>query len=158
MPVGLLLALEVAGYTGIALVQQAKHYFTLNPDTTLDAFDRIQIGTYPGNPSGWGFDLNWGLPPEEGLWHRFGVVFPNAAIPAGWTNILNPPTDVSAPTRAEVNNIRRIIRLWKPAKAYCYGIYVQVAGAMWGWPPAQTWGAMGLVWGGSGVIWAPDEN
>lgn len=152
-PLGLLLALEAAGYQAV-LVQQVERGFTLDADTTLDDRARLQIHTLDPNRDevthGWSFD------DRPAFWSRFGVLLYDP--PASWTNIVDPPTDDSSPPRAEVNIIRRIIRKWKPAKATCFGIYVRKSGLILGWPPGQALGDTGLVLGGDALMWTYPEN
>jgi len=147
---GILLQLEVL-YPGIpiVIVQQAHRAYYLNPNTSLDPFDRLVVVPLT---NGWRFDANGGLPLSEGFWSRFGVIFPGP-LPPTWTSIVSPPTTVSDPDVNEVNGIINVINKWKPAKATAKWIKVIPSGAlMWGWPPSQLWGGGGLVWGGSASV------
>lgn len=157
-PLGLLLAIEVFYPTAtFLLVQQAKWAYSLDPDTSLAPEDRLeldQLGDIRGEP-GWWFDNNAGLPPSEGFWSRFGLLFPDsAALPAGWGPIptVSPPGPTTDPTTDEVNQLIRLVQLWKPAKATCEWIKVVTAGNIWGMPPSLQWGAAGLNWGSSTVV------
>lgn len=171
-PVGMLCALQFAGFCPVAedviIVQQngrAHRLTTVPPD--LDDMRAAVLSSDLGNnpPIGGVRPLAAGVTP---WWHidtdidaendqfngRFALLYP---APLGtWAAPVNPPTDVSSPTRSEVNRLRRIVQRWKPAKAKCVGIYVATAGEMWGWP-VGTWGDPG-VWGGTVVHWPIEEN
>lgn len=157
-PLGLLLAFEVY-FPGIpiALVQQAGWAYTLDTNTTLAPESRLilsELGPILGEP-GWWFDANGGLPPSEGFWSRFGVLFYDSAdLPTGWAaGAVSPPTSVSTPTLNTVNSMIRLVQLWKPAKATCEWIKVVTSGGgVWGYPPTDTWGMPGDVWGGDAVV------
>lgn len=163
-PFGLLLALEWAEFTGGVLVtiNGRAHYFSAAPslDDVKAAVDNAEI------PSSWYVQVDLGLNPPipivaaEGkspahgaiaagtrpwwfydhLWaktHRFGVLFP-------------APTAIDLTIPENLARIRRVIRTWKPANAKCLGIWVNSTGAIWGWPPGNLWGGLGL-WGGGAV-------
>jgi hypothetical protein len=151
-PLGMLLQIEVL-YPGIpvVIVQQAARAFTLNPDTSLPALQRLVITNLNGG--GWVFDANSGLPPSQGFWSRFGVLFPGP-LPPTWTDIESPPTTSTAPTTAEVNNLIAIVNKWRPAKATAVWIKVVTSGLIWGWPVTNLWGNSGLTWGGTVCTWA----
>jgi hypothetical protein len=147
---GILLQLEVL-YPGIpiVLIQQANRAYSLNPDTSLDPFDRLVVTPMP---AGWPFDFNGGLAPQFGHWNRFGMLFPGP-LPPTWTDIQSPPTGATAPTKNEVNNIISVGNKWRPAKALWMWIKVLKPGSlMWGWPIGQKWGDAGLVWSGGGAL------
>lgn len=157
-PLGLLLALEVYYPTArVMLVQQAKWAYSLDPDTTLEPEQRLEfteLGDIRGEP-GWWFDNNSGLPPSEGFWSRFGVLFPDSgALPPGWGPLttFSPPGPTTDPTTAEVNQLIRLIQLWKPAKATAEWIKVVADGNIWGMPPTLQWGGAGLNWGSATVV------
>lgn len=147
-PLGILLQLEVL-YPGIpiVLVQQALLAFTLAPATVPpgSVYDRLIVYELPAG--GWTFDGNSGLPFVNGFWSRFGILFPGP-LPPSWTDIVSPPTSLTAPSLNEVNDIIAIVNKWRAAKATFMGINVLVSGLMWDWPPSQKWDDPGLVWGG----------
>ncbi len=150
-PLGMLLQFEIL-YPGvpIVIIQQAKRAFQLNPDTSLPALDRLVITPMP---AGWTFDDNGGLPPQEGFWSRFTVLFPGP-LPPTWVDIESPPTDGTFPSKSEVNQIIAVGNKWRPAKALWVSIIVVVSGRVWDWPISQAWDDPGLVWnGGSTVEW-----
>lgn len=162
-PLGILVAIENL-YPGIEVhaIPQAGSAFSLNSDTTITPIeDRIVLTTladFRGEP-GWKFDDNSGLPPSQGFWSRFCILFPDSAgLPAGWAaGAVSPPTGVSTPTKAEVNTLIRTVNKWKPAKATFVSIIVVTSGNVYGWPPTLAWGDPGLVWGGTSVIWNGTE-
>ena len=153
---GILLQLELLYPTiPIVIVQQAHRAYSLNPDTSLDPFDRLIVTSLP---SGFRFDDNGGLPLEEGFWSRFGVIFPGP-LPPTWSSIVSPPTSISSPSLDEVNNIINITLKWKPAKATLMWVKaITPGGLMWGYPPTTIWGSGTISWGGSGgtvITWNP---
>lgn len=84
------------------------------------------------------------------IWNQFFVWFGTA--PSSWTSIATPPTSSTVPSRTDVQLLRRIINLWRPAWAKCIGIGVSVSGGeIWG-APGVTWGG-GQVWGAGSVVW-----
>lgn len=151
-PLAILLQLEIL-YPGIpiVIVQQAVRAFSLNPDRTLPAIDRLVIYVLPGG--GWTFDNNGGLPLSEGLWSRFGLLFPGP-LPPAWSPVA-PPTSMTNPSLNEVNQITEIVLKWKAAKATYMGIQVRVSGIIWDWPTTQDWNDAGLVWDGVAVRYLP---
>ena len=122
---GMLKALDEQGYGQAKLWQQNGRLWYLNSGA-IDWLD--------------GAATNWPV------WNSFYVVFESA--PASWTDIVNPPTDSSVPSAAEVAKLVRIINLWRPAHMLCKGILV-ITGRVWGYP-GQLWGTG--VWGGSTVV------
>lgn len=52
-----------------------------------------------------------------------------------------------------VEQIRRIVRRWKPTHATCAGIVVQTSGWLWGWP-LEHWAERGAWGGGAAVVWS----
>ncbi len=158
---GVLLALETQGYTSAngapVLIQQAGYAYTLTvadptmppvaPETRLV---RTTLNNVMGEP-GWSFDNNGGLPPSQGLWSRFGVLFPKPLIAPSWNAPASPPLDGSHPSRTEVNNIISTVLKWKNAKSFCVWIKAWESGAIWGWPVSQQWGIGAQNWGG--VVW-----
>jgi hypothetical protein len=50
--------------------------------------------------------------------------------------------------------VLRLIRLWKPAHAYCAGVLVLLSGELWGYPEG-LWGDPG-TWGGEVATWLPE--
>jgi len=131
---GMLIALAAQGYTGAHVLQQNGIDFSLSGGnlvmTTVPVFR-------PGDP-----------------FSRFLVYFPTA--PSSWTNIANPPTSSTLPSLGELRKLRRIIALWKPACALCYGIGVVTSGG-----PA-SWGQVGAQWGtghwGGSITWFSATN
>jgi hypothetical protein len=135
---GLLRALDDVNYVFTA-EQRNFLEFSLDVNRNLVRVDR-------------GYLWEFGFP--AGFWSIFSVVMKTADIPAHWTSIVDPPTDVSAPTKAEVNFLRGIIRKWKPAKAVLDRIIVITSGIIWGFPVTRVWGpATPWVWGGTTVDW-----
>jgi hypothetical protein len=132
---GLLRALDDVNYTFTA---EQRNFL----EFSLDAFrNLVRVNR--------GYLLEFGRP--AGFWSIFGLVMDTADIPAHWTSIVDPPTDISAPTKAEVNFIRRVIRKWKPAKATMDKIVIITSGELWGYPATHVWGSG--VWGGTSVAW-----
>lgn len=123
---GMLEALSLQGYPQAKLWQQNGRVWFLN----AGAIDWVD-----------GAAASW-------LWNSFFVVFD--APPASWTSIVNPPTDVSVPSAAEVAKLVRIINLWRPPHMACRGILVILGGKIWGYPFTNLWGTG--VWGGSTVV------
>lgn len=79
-----------------------------------------------------------GSPNASGsFWSRFLVMFD--PVPSGWTDIVNPPTNATAPTSGEVTLIQTIIEKFKPGKSACVGI-LALSGtrACYGWPFTTT--------------------
>jgi hypothetical protein len=99
----------------------------------------------------------WDFGRPAGFWSIFAIIMEAGDIPAHWTNIQDPPTDVSAPTKAEVNFLRKIVRRWKPAKATLDRIIVITSGELWGFPSGGLWGDPG-AWGATGVAWGPEDT
>lgn len=120
--------------------------------TLTAALDDVRIVALEGD---WRFDSNLDTLGNP-FWNRFLVFWD--VTPASWTSIVSPPTSVSAPNIAEVNNIRRLVRKWKATEALFVNITVRTGGQLWGWPD-DTWGDGGLTWGGaSSVIWSPIDQ
>ncbi len=55
------------------------------------------------------------------------------------------------PDETALENLRQAIRLWRPGKATCEGIYALVQGEMWDWP-VGTWDEAGGTWGPPGEV------
>lgn len=123
-PEGILTALNLAGYEFVYLVCANGEYWTRNAGT----------GALTINVSAtkFSFSKNW--------WNEFRVFF-LPTFPAWWSPI--PANDSD-----EVNNIRRIVNLWKPARAKLDG-FTLVQGPLWGWPVSQKWNGASLTWGGT---------
>lgn len=151
-PLSILLQLEVIyPTTPMYLVQQAVRAYGLQPPVPGGTiYDRLVIYTLPGG--GWVFDNNSGFPLTEGFWSRFSLLIYDP--PSTWTDIVEPPTSLTAPTLNEVNDITKIVLKWKPAKATFMGTIVRISGPIWDWPP-DLWDAPGLDWNGTGVTFAP---
>lgn len=154
---GVLTVLRLAGYPNVAIIIQQGYIYTLDISGNL-------VITYSGGP----FSLGY-----PNFWNRFRVIF-YAPLPASW---LPAPANIPANNSDEANNIRNIIRTWKPAHADLKDIVIWYAGLIWGFPtggaPAywgagtwgggfwgvtsagNTWGGAGLVYGGSTVVWTP---
>lgn len=81
---------------------------------------------------GWTSDGTWG---SGGLWGDGGT----------WGSTATPQ---------EVQRVLRLIRLWKPAHAYCAGVLVLLSGELWGYPEG-LWGDPG-TWGGEVATWLPE--
>jgi hypothetical protein len=47
---------------------------------------------------------------------------------------------VGAMSAVDLLRLQATIRKWRPGRALCVGIYVQVQGQFFGWPVQQTWG------------------
>jgi hypothetical protein len=104
-PLGLLLALEAAGYEAgqVIIVQQEAHAFGLNTDTTLAPELRLVKYNLMGG--------RWTFGGDTTLWNRFGVLFPDHAnLPTGWAaGATSPPTSLTTPSIDEVNGMIRLI-------------------------------------------------
>lgn len=150
-PLGLLLALEAAGYSAgqVILAQQEAHLFTLSSTAGLAAEDRLlQYDTMGGR---------WSFGGGIVLWNRFGVIFPDSTnLPSGWAPV-SPPTGATVPTKNEINGIIRLVNKWRRSAALFQYIRVCTAGDIWGFPVSQVWGDAGLVWGGTVVEFGPAE-
>jgi hypothetical protein len=149
-PLGMLLALEAAGYAAgqVVLVQQEAHGFTLDADTTLAPADRLIVHDLGGG--------RWTFTADLTLWNRWGVLFPDPTnLPTGWAaGAVSPPTSGSTPTLDEVNGIIRLIRKWKRAATLPQWIRVCTSGLVYGWPLDMAYGDPGLVYGGTVVEWS----
>jgi hypothetical protein len=69
-----------------------------------------------------------------------------------WAAGENP---LCCPSASALANLRRTIRLWRPAKAKCVGIYANTVGKFVGWP-LRTVGSGGTVGPGEVVSYAAD--
>lgn len=148
---GMLLALAAQGYTSAVIVQQNGLQFTLsgsNVVITARAPLTLQTRLPKWGQGFWGQGQWGGSTP----WNLFLVYFPS--VPSSWTNIQNPPTASSSPSLTEIQKLRRIINLWKPAWAFCAGIGVVISGSpgFWG---TGAWGTG--TWGGN-VVWFSGTN
>jgi hypothetical protein len=120
---GLLRALQRAGFPmgdpdGCHVVQRTKRYSYLSGSTVV-------YGTHSG--------MTWDSSPAS-IWNQFAIIF-GADVPG-----LTDGSDLA-------DELNRIVRLWKPAKARFMGTYVVVTAPVWGWPPSTKWGDPGLKWG-----------
>ncbi len=79
---------------------------------------------------GWDFDSRM-------LNTRFALLFDTDHVS------LDPSTGVS------VQGLLALVDQWRPADSTFWGIYVVLAGKLWGWPPTTTWGQASLNWGGN---------
>jgi hypothetical protein len=96
-----------------------------------------------------GVPYRWSGYPDS-FWSVFGLIFD--PLPASWTDIVNPATPTSSPSRNEIQFICSIVETWKPAFATFAGILAVQSYPLWGWPRAgihaAIWGASGRNWGG----------
>lgn len=127
-PDGILTALNYAGYLHVYLISSNGETWTRDAGTGVVTLTR--------QSAGYTFSKGW--------WNEFHVIF-ETALPASW--VPTPPANGSN----EVNNIRRILNLWKPAKALLNGMTVIQTGNVWGWPVGRLWGDPGITWGGTAV-------
>ncbi len=145
---GMLLQLE-ALYPGIpiVIVQQAAQAYYLNPDTSIANDERLVTVTLADG--GWRFDDNGGLPPSQGHWNRFAILFPGP-LPPTWVDVQSPPTAMTDPDINEVNNILAIGGKWRPAKALFQYVQVTVGGAgyVYDWPDTFKYNASGFTYNG----------
>lgn len=132
-PEGILNALHFAGYDSVYLVCSNGEIW--NRDSGTGETIR-QVYS-----SGYVFTKGW--------WNEFRVLFVSPH-PAHWSP--SPPANDSD----EVKNLRRIVNLWKPAKAKLDGFVVHLSGLIWGFPPSQQWGGSGLAWGGTTTFWTAE--
>lgn len=157
---GILLALNYAGFVGGYLVQQNGQTYTLtlplpaivpgwNPQPNLVVSSLSQLTgaltsnvtpptwqtpgrSIPAGQSWWKFDDN------TDYCSRFAILFTAGQYPS-----------LSASDQARLQSA---IGKWKPQKSTCVGIYSLTAGQQWQTAPAQkTWGSAGN-WGGSTVV------
>lgn len=149
---GLLTALAAQGYTGAIIRQQNGLQFTLSGGNVV--ITQLSPLTLQTRVSKWGQGF-WGQGVWGGStpWNIFLLYFPS--VPSSWTNIKNPPTAASSPSLSEVQKLRRIINLWKPAWAFCAGIGVVTSG---GGPPFWGVGSWGTGTWGSSVVWFSGSN
>ena len=182
----LLQMLAVFGYPGVVIVQQNQWAFSLSGTgalvtTALPAYNNgtmddparlcqpqwlfslgqpatfagqtqpqsvITTGTAPADQVG---------EPENRRWARYLVLFPESALPAGWTDIEAVLTPSTAPSLAEINGIRQLIAQWGPGISACQGITAVTAGQVFGYP-ALTWNdadTWANLWSAAAVTWSP---
>jgi hypothetical protein len=158
-PLGMLVALEMAGYTGATIVQQNGRYHRIDGTPQLD--DLEDLTTQPswytvsnlgnGNPAipastdgkvaiaaltipWWSF----GSTPMDSATNqynsRFGLIWFSDRLPAGWSGAVTPPTSGSTPSKAAVNQIIRIVNRWRPAKAAPQWLRVVTSGHVYDEP------------------------
>lgn len=166
-PLGLLRALDTAGFRHAALVQANERAFTLDANgelviTTLGTSPWIGSLPVPISPlddpprHSWTFtatDLDTepapplrNPPGPRWFTSRFAVLFPDVEYNSAedghhW--------DEGLPSINNLGLMRLLIHEWKPAKATCMGIYVVTRGVTWGWP-VRTWGDND-TWGDNGA-------
>lgn len=148
-PLALLDQLAAIGYTSAngdpVIVQANGRAYQRSAGGALVTTDLGPNWRISGSPPWWWVD------PDFANWPRFAVLFPGSgSLPSGWATPTSPPS--VDPGQDEVDQIVRLIRRWKPAKARCVGILVVTAGGCWGWPVTDLWGDVGDVWGGDTVI------
>lgn len=151
-PLGLLLALEAAGYAAgqVVIVQQEAHAFGLDTDTTKAPGERLVKYALIGG--------RWTFTSSAVLWNRFAVLFPDSTnLPTGWASAAEPPTTLTTPSLDEVNGLIRLINKWKRSAAIFMGIEIAVDGRIWGWPVTQEWGDVGATWGWHMIKFGPSE-
>jgi len=136
-PFGLLRALYDQGYTGAYLETTGGAEFSL---AGTDVEDLVEFELPAGS---------WACFATDEHWASFAVYFHVNPWGAGVTPAVNDP---------RVEQIRRLVRTWKPSFAVCTGIFVENAAESWGWPAAHpeapdsgTWGDAG-TWGGATVL------
>jgi len=149
-PKDLLLNLKLMGYPNTAIVQQNGLSYTLDGSDNLIT---VALGPNPllGGIPWWTYDGN------AALWNRFTVIF-YSPLPVGWVNIQNPPTSFTAPNLVEVDFIRQIIDIRKPAKAALTSIAVLLDGRCIGWPVRIIGNGTNIADGpntGAVLYWAP---
>lgn len=169
-PLGLLLGLEWAEFTGavVVTINGLAHYLSAAPSLQdiKDAIDNMEpptswytivdMGPNPAIPAvsaegkspahgaiAAGTRPWWFYDHQWAKTHRFGILFP-------------APTAIDLTIPENLARIRRVIRNWKPANAKCLGIWVNSTGAVWGWPPGNMWGGGGM-WGGGAVAFFQAE-
>lgn len=149
-PLGLLVALYFAGYTGAYVVQQNGLSYTLSsaPSPGVDPTPLLTVTptavlasamtptapsthTIPAGTPWWTFDS------QTDFCSRFAVLLPTGGVPS------------------DLATLRRVIAKWRPAKATCVGIYAVVSGKEWGFPVSQAWGAATGNWGGNVTFITP---
>lgn len=123
---GVLLALRYGGYENVSIIVHNGKYYSLDGNADLIVED-APGGILATNP-------DW--------WNVFSLVFPNP-LPSWWSPSV--PSEFSD----EMENIRRLVKLWKAGHAIFDSIKIHQSGLMWGFPATIEWGGSGLVWGGS---------
>jgi hypothetical protein len=93
---------------------------------------------------------------DDDFCSRFSLIF--STVPSSWTDVQDPPTELTAPTSAEVNQIRRLGNRWRGGKATFVSIVVPLIGELWDWP-VGIWDDGGL-WDddATGVTWTTTET
>lgn len=122
---GLTTALLWTGYFAAISIHSASEWGGL-----ADPWTHYWI-VVQGHP--WASDGKWGDP---GTWGDGGT----------WG---------STATIEDVERVKRIVRLWQPAEAYCAGVILLLSGELWG--SGGLWGDPG-TWGAAAVIWKPEES
>lgn len=126
-PLGLLLALFYAEFTGAVLVQQNGRGHSLSGAPDLDDPTAAHVvTTLAANPMLSPPHAWWTFDGDDSYCSRFAVLFPSTA------------PDPQLGVAANLARIQRVIRLWRPAKAKCVGIYHCGAGKFVGWPVRQA--------------------
>lgn len=127
---GVLLALKLAGYSNVhLLVHNGKYY-------TLDSGGDLSVAEAPGGV----------LATNPDFWNVFTLLF-YSPLASWWAPSV--PSEFSD----EMENIRRLVKLWKPAHAIFSSIKIHESGLLWGFPSTLEWGGSGLVWGGSAITY-----
>ena len=112
--------------------------------TSVVLYDALEWPTGPGA-------VNWAVFwvvlsghgwSTEGLW----------GDPGTWGDGGTWGSDAS---EEEVQRVLRLVRLWKPAHAYCAAVIVLLSGEVWGVPLDGLWGDPG-TWGGESIYWLPE--
>lgn len=173
-PLGTLVALEYAGYTGATIVTQNGRYHRIDGTPRLDDLEDLTVqpswytvgdlgpnpvippstdgkpAILPGTVPWWSFDSHQDAEANQ-YNGRFGVLWTSSRLPAGWDAAVSPPTAVSTPSLDEVNQIIRIVNHWRPAKAKPMWLRAATAGLVYG-EPGVDWNDPGLTWGSSTVV------
>lgn len=169
-PAGLLAAIYLGGFGGVGdcvLLQQYGGHFTLNgdgPDLTLVRASSAQLpwlsaGFYDnsnpaipastdGKPAIPPFTIplaSLGPTPMDGEGNqyngRFVLVFLNDA-------------GAQLATQANLDRLRAIVRLCRPASRPCVGIYAYTEASVWDYPSGRTWDDDGDPWWDEGTFTA----
>ena len=119
---GVLTQLWFQGYQDAYCVQQNGLIFNLTntPDISNDGDLTSNLNIFDA-----GLDPMVNFPNftfGDTVASTFAIILPT--IPATWTDIQVPPTNISAPTISELNVILNSVIQWKPAKATFLGLFV----------------------------------
>jgi len=162
-PLGLLLALSGAGFSGMVVAQQNGLTWSLNATPVLaDLANLVALPSWvtrtekananpplpasaDGKPAIAALTIPWWTldNPMDANGNqycaRFAVVFPSTAT--------NPNLGVAA----NLTRIQGVISKWRPAKARCVGIWVVTSGKNWG--DGHLYG-VSTNWGGASTVYA----